>query len=129
MRDLDIAAETGLERMSRDIRGATTIDTAASTLGISPGVLKLNTTMSDGSLTTVAFSLSSSTLHILEAGIDIGPITSSSTRITTLTFTKITTANSQAVKILMIVESGTSTTYRTKNFYTTVVLRNSYPLQ
>lgn len=129
MRDLDITAQTALERMSRDIRGSTSVDTGASTLDSSPGLLKLNTTTSDGTPTTVAFSLSSSTLNIIEAGVDIGAITSSSTRITTLTFSKITTTNSQAVKIQMIVESGTSTTYRTKTFYTTVVLRNSYPIQ
>ena len=126
---IESSAIISLERMTREIRDATSVDTGLSTLGTSPGVLQLNTTDAGGTPTTVQFYVSGRALRIKEAGTDIGPLTATTTRITNLVFRKITTAQSQAVKIEMTLESGTSTSYRQKKFYSTVVLRGSYPVQ
>jgi len=123
---VESAAEVSLDRMMREARGAQSIDMAESSLGVSPGQLTLDTTDAGGASTTVEFFLSGQTLRIKEAGADVGPLTPTSTRVTALSFRKIQTANSQAVKIEMTVESGTSTSYRSKNFYGTAVLRGSY---
>src|SRR5579872_5168573 len=50
VRALDNSGLDALERMTRDIRGATSIDTANSTFGTSPGVLTLIAT--NGSTST-----------------------------------------------------------------------------
>jgi type II secretory pathway pseudopilin PulG len=127
--NIDSAAEIAMERMVRFIRNSASVDTGLSTLGTSPGVLQLNTLDESEHASTAKFSLTGQVLHITEAGVDEGPLTSSNVRITSLIFTKITTAQSQAVKIQMQLESGTSTSYRVKSFYSTVVLRGSYPVQ
>ena len=123
---IDSAASVSLDRMVREVRGASSVDTAQSVLSTSPGQLTLDTIDVHGVTTTVQFLLSGYSLHIKEGGIDIGPLTPTSTRVTSLIFRKITTAQSQAVKIEMTIDSGTSTDYRSQNFYGTAVLRRSY---
>lgn len=120
------AAEVSLERMVRDARSASSIDIAQSILGTSPGQLTLNSTDASGNATTTEFFLSGKTLRVKQGGTDIGPLTSTSTRVTELIFRRITTARSQAVKIEMTIESGTSSSYRSRSFYGTAVLRGSY---
>ena len=124
---INTTAQVALERMVREIRGGTSVDLANSTLGSSPGVLQLNTLDSGGNATTVQFYLSGTTLRLKEAGIDSGPLAPSSARVTSLIFRKITTSNSQAVKVEITVESGSGASYISKKFYTTAVLRGSYP--
>lgn len=123
---VESAAEVSLDRMLRETRSATSIDTAQSAFGTSTGKLTLNTTDSNGNATTIQFFLSGQTLRIKEAGVDVGPLTPTSTRVTNLTFRHITTAISHAVKVDMTIESGQDTSYRSKNFYGTAVLRGSY---
>jgi Tfp pilus assembly protein PilW len=127
--NIESATGVALERMAREIRDASSVDTAQSTLGSSPGVLFLNTTDNDGNPTTVQFFTSGQSIRIKENGIDSGPLTDSSVRVTRLIFRHITTAQSHAVKIEMTVESGKDKSYRSKAFYTTVVMRGSYPTQ
>lgn len=123
------SAQSSLERIVRETRGATSIDTFQSTLGSSPGNLFLNTLDQNGATTTVQFFLTGQTMHIKEAGVDIGPLTASNVRVTNLVFRRIASSQSQAVKVEMTLESGTSTNYVSKNFYSTAVLRGSYPAQ
>lgn len=123
---LESSAMSSLDRIVREIHDATSVDSTLSTLGTSPGVLMLNTTDDLGATTTVKFSVSSQAIRVAEAGVDVGPLTDSSTRVTSLIFRLITTSQSKAVKVEMTIESGTSTSYKTKNFYSTAVLRGSY---
>src|SRR4051812_39663825 len=51
-RIIEHSAMESLERLTRDIRGATSVDVLNSTLGTSPGVLKLTTTYNNVSTTT-----------------------------------------------------------------------------
>ena len=126
---IDSAAQISLERMTREIRTATSVDVGLSTLGSSPGVLQLNTLDASQSPTTAKFSMTGQIPHITQAGVDKGPLIASDVRMTSLIFRKITAAESQAVKIEIALESGTSTNYRSESFYTTVVLRGSYVSQ
>ncbi len=126
---LQSSALTALERMTREIRDSSSVDMGVSVLGSSPGVLQLNTTDDAGAAMTIQFFVSNQTVRIKENGVDSGPLTASTVRVTNLMFRKITTAQSQAVKIDLTLESGTSTSYRQQKFYSTVVLRGSYPAQ
>jgi hypothetical protein len=118
-----------LERITREIRGASSIDTAQSTFNASPGVLTLNTTDDNGATTTIQFFMVGQTPHIKEAGIDMGPLAGAGVRVATLIFRRIATSTSEAVKIETRLESGQGINYKSTPFYSTVVLRGSYPLR
>lgn len=127
--NVELSAETALERLTRETRDATGVDSGQSTLGSSPGILFLNTTDDAGVATTVKFFLADQSLHVSVNGIDQGPLTASTVRVTNLVFRLITTTKSKAVKMELTLESGSGSDYRSKLFYSTVVLRGSYPLQ
>jgi prepilin-type N-terminal cleavage/methylation domain-containing protein len=114
-----------LERMVRDIRNATSVDTNQSILGSHPGVLVLNGTDVNGNSHVVKFYLSTSTLHVVDNSVDQGALTETGTKVTNLVFTLINTTKSSAVRIQMTLESGTSTYYRSEKFYSTAILRGS----
>lgn len=125
-----VALESGvygvLDRITREAKGATSIDTANSTLGTSPGVLTLNTTDDSGASNTIQFLLSSGTVRVKENGVDIGPLTSNNVRVTSLIFTKINTPVSTAVRTSLTLESGSAESYKSRTLYVTSVLRSSY---
>lgn len=114
-----------LDRMTREIRSASSVNTGSSILGSSPGKLVLNNVDDTGAAHTVEFSIASSTLRIKEDNVDKGPLTESGVSVTSLTFDRSASSTDLAVRIRMTLESGTSTAYKTENFYTTVILRQS----
>ncbi len=124
---IEAVAQTALERMVREIRGASAIDTTASTLGTSPGVLTLTTTDSSDNAATIQFFVSNGAIHLSENGIDQGPLSGTNVTVSSLVFRQITSTQSKAVKIEMTITSNDGS--KSKNFYSTVVLRGSYPLQ
>ena len=119
------AAIFGLERIVRETRDATSVVAGSSTLNSSPGVLSLSGTDISGNPKTVEFSLQQGVLHIKENGTDKGALTESKAKVTSLIFSLISNTNSKSVRTIMTVESGTSTTYIQKTFYTTTILRGS----
>ena len=123
---IESAAIATLERISREARNATSVDVGGSVLGSSPGVLSLNTKDPSGAAEVVQFFLSEQVLHVREAGVDQGPLTPATARVTNLVFRTIATGESTAVKIDMTIESGTSTAYHVRSFYDTSILRPTY---
>ncbi|MBP6865919.1 MAG: prepilin-type N-terminal cleavage/methylation domain-containing protein [Candidatus Pacebacteria bacterium] len=109
-----------LERVSREIRQATSISTITATN------LKLNTTDSSGNAATITFTLSGTNIELRQNDVLIGNLNSTNLKITALTFTQITTSNSSAVKIEMTATSNRYGSVRAANFYDTLVLRGSY---
>lgn len=120
------AGQVTLERILRTTKDALSIDSAQSAFASTTGKLTLNTLDDDGNAQVVQFFLAGQTLRMKENGVDVGPLTPSEAHVTRLYLTSITTSVSKAVKVEMTIESGTSTTYRSKNFYGTAVLRGSY---
>ena len=125
---VESAALSGMGRMVQESRNATSIDVANSVFNSAAGQLSLNTTDQNGAARVVQFFLSGQVLHVREGGIDKGPLSPASARITSLLFRTITTSRSAAIKIEMTVESGTSTAYRVRSFYDTALLRPTYAL-
>ncbi|MCX6701944.1 MAG: prepilin-type N-terminal cleavage/methylation domain-containing protein [Candidatus Zambryskibacteria bacterium] len=123
---IESSAITSLDRMVREIRDASSVDNLQSTFNTSPGVLTLNTTDDSGANMTIQFFVSNQIVRVKENGVDIGPLTDFSTRVTNLVFRFITTAQSKALKIEMTIESGQGLNYKSKKFYSTAVLRGSY---
>jgi len=124
---ISTSAQVALERMTRELRVATSVDIGASTLVSSPGVLIINSLDDDGNPITKEFSVTNGILRLKEAGIDQGPLTQSSVHVDTLIFRRITNAKSEAVKIELSLSSGDGPAQSSKYFYSTIVLRGSYP--
>ena len=119
-------ASTAMERMIREIRDANDIDDAGSVLGTNPGELLLRSTDSSGTARTVEFYLDAGKVSLRENGVASGILTSAKATVSSLVFRKITTTNSKGVKIEMTITTGTGQSAHTENFYSTVVLRDSY---
>ena len=111
-----------MERIVREVRAATTVDTANSTLSSSPGVLSLVSTYNNIS-TTTKFYISNNVLNVDVNGVYQGPLSAGSTSITNLTFYHLTNGVSSAIKINMTIEAVVGNVTKTKKYSTTVVLR------
>lgn len=125
-RHIQSSAVTALDRMVRDIRNARSVTVGASTLGVTPGVLTLETTTATGSPQTFQFYISNGALRMKQDGGDIGPLTLPGVSVSSLIFRHFVTAVSQAVKIELTLSSGTGSSTRIANFYSTARLRGSY---
>jgi hypothetical protein len=125
---IESSAVASVSRMMTEIRNAESVD-PSSTFGTNlvgtSGYLRLNTGVATPAL--VKFYVNgSSSLAVDEDGVYSGPLTSTDARVKSLIFRSISTANSQAVKIELEIESGSSTNYKSKKFYDTAILRGSY---
>jgi Tfp pilus assembly protein PilE len=109
-----------MERISREIRQASSISSISST------DLILNTTTTAGVSKTVEFLLSGSNIQFLENGTLVGNLNTPNIVVTGLTFTSITTTESKAVKVYLTLRSSNDRQNRVKEFYDTIVLRGSY---
>jgi Tfp pilus assembly protein PilE len=109
-----------MERISREVRQATSINTISTT------DLKINTTDDAGTITTIEFLASGTNVQIFENDVLVGDLNSSNIKVSGLTFTRIDTAKSSAVKISFSVASTNDSQNRTLDFYDTVVFRGSY---
>ncbi len=122
LRDMERSALESMEKMSREVRLATTIDTVNSTFSSSPGVLTLVAT-SNGVSTTTRFYVDSNTLKLDINGVYFGPLTNSTTRVTSLVFHRLTNTNSDAVKIDLTIETTYGSTTKSKKYYSTIILK------
>jgi hypothetical protein len=126
---LENTAQLALERITRETRGSSSVDEGQSIFGVTEGRLVLNTIYDDGGAMVIEFLLSDGAIRVIEDGVDTGRLTPSRARVTRLMFRPVSSAQSRAVKVELEVESGSGESYRSKSFYSTVVLRGSYPLQ
>jgi hypothetical protein len=124
LRTLDQSATQSLERMTRDIRGASSINLAGSSLGTSPGTLELVSTQGAHS-TTTRFYVDSGALTINVNTIPLGSLTASAVRVTDLVFHRMENTNTQAVKIDMTLEASRGPVTETKTYHATVILKGS----
>jgi len=118
---LNHAAIVSLERITREVRNASGVQTGQSIFGSSPGRLYLSS-----GVDTVDFYISEGMLMINKNGAFEGPLTSPDVSIIDLVFNYSTTTRSEFVTVNMTLQSGTSTKMRTEKFYSTIVLRGSY---
>lgn len=124
-RRIESSAIFALDRIGREIRNAESVD-ATSVLNTTSGSLVLNSLNASGTPVISEFSLISGVLHLKTNGVDTGALTRSNVTVTQLKFNLLTSSTTEAVKIELKLDSGTSTTYRTETFYSTVVLRGTY---
>ncbi len=125
-RDLLESGSTAVERISREIRQAKTIDVTNSVLGSSPGVLQLNSTDGSGNALIIKFITSGGALNIYEGGTLKDNLLGQNITINSLVFRRIVTTNSEAVKIEMTIQDNNSKSVKTANFFDTIILRGAY---
>lgn len=124
---LEMSASDSLNRMSRDIRNATSIVMASSSFNSHPGRLTLNSKDGSGVVRTVEYYIDGSKmLQIIENGVSGGKLTSSSTPVSNLVFRLIDTGNSSAIKIDLSLQVQKNKATTTESFSATYVLRGSY---
>ncbi|KKU81900.1 MAG: hypothetical protein UY07_C0007G0054 [Parcubacteria group bacterium GW2011_GWA1_47_8] len=124
-RDLNSSATALFERITRDVRGAYDIN-AASTFGTNPGRLTLDTRDAAGTTTTVEFYVENGLVKIREGGVAQGAIMTSSTSVTSFIVRQLANTNTKAVKVEATISATRANITKTRNFYTTVVLRGTY---
>lgn len=126
-RDLNSSATALFERITRDIRGAYDIDAAQSTFGVHPGRLMLDTKDSSGANnTTIEYYVTGNRVNIREGGVDQGSIMTTGTSVTSFVVRQLTSTNTKAVKVEATISATRANITKTRNFYTTVVLRGTY---
>ncbi|MBI4121079.1 MAG: prepilin-type N-terminal cleavage/methylation domain-containing protein [Parcubacteria group bacterium] len=125
----EVLTETrlGIERMLQEIRFAQSIDVAASSFGVDPGTLKVNTTIAsdDDTPVTRTFFLQNGSLVIREGPSTDIPLTSGIT-ISRLVFYNSTQATTSAVHFEVTAEVGSGVRRAERAFEGGAVLRRSY---
>lgn len=111
-----------MERITREIRAATSVDTGNSTLGSSPGVLTLISTYG-GVSTTTKFYLDGGVLKLDVNGSYLGPLSSSKTSVTNLVFRKADNSRSSLIKVELTVSATVGTATKTKKYYSSTILK------
>lgn len=111
-----------MERMTRDIRGATSVNSGSSTLGSHPGVLTIVSTFG-GISTTTRFYIDNGVLKVDVNGTYAGPLTSSKATVTNLVFRQMSNSRSSAVKVDVTISSSIGSTTRTKKYYSTTIIK------
>ena len=110
-----------MERMTRDIRAATGVDIGNSVFNTSPGVLTIVTTANSVS-TTTKFYLDNGVLKVDINGTLSGPLTLTSASITNLTFRRLVSGISEAVKIDMTIQATVGNTTKVRTYHSTIML-------
>ena len=125
----NVLSEGGLsvERITREIRLADSVDISGSTLGVHPGVLRLNTIVGfdDETPTTREFYLEDGTLMIKEGTSTAVPLTSA-VRVSRLVFYRTVASTSEAASVVLTAEDTFRGLLESHTFYSTSVLRRSY---
>ena len=125
-KSISISATSVLERMTREVRTATAIDTGLSTFNATSSVLVINSQDLSGAATTFKFFVSGSTLKIQKGAGSSDALTLSTTPVTNFTLRRITTSQSEAVRIELQVQSTYRGQTSTQDFYDVVQLRGGY---
>jgi len=124
LRAIEHSAITSLERMTRDIRNSTSLDTVQSAFGTTPGTLVINQTII-GTTTVAKFYVQSGVLKVDVGGAYVGPLTLSNVVVTNLTFTQLLSGNSSAVKIDLTLQGTSGQVVKSKKFHSTIILKGS----
>lgn len=125
-KNIAISATSALERVSREVRNAYNINTSQSTFGGTSGELTLNTQDLSGVDSSVNFSLDSGVLKVQRDSGTADNLTLASTPVTALSFYRIVSGESEAVRIQLTLQMTYRGQTSTQTFYTTTSLRGGY---
>jgi len=122
-RDIESSVILSLERLSREIRLSDSVDINSSVFDSNPGRLVLESLDENENPRTVEFYILSGAIILRENGADVGALSQSDANVTSLIFRLFSDAEDVGIRTELEIESGTSTYYRSNNFYSSTVLR------
>ncbi|HAQ02298.1 hypothetical protein A2387_03095 [Candidatus Nomurabacteria bacterium RIFOXYB1_FULL_36_10] len=112
-----------MDRISHEIRQAKNIDMINSVFNSNSGVLRLNNV--DGT-SYIQIEKNGNALELYSNGVLVGNLLSQNIYLNKLIFNRISTPNSEAVKIEMELQDSRSKTGKTETLYNTIILRGGY---
>lgn len=118
-------ASDALERMTREIRLARSVDVAQSNLGDHPGQLVMNSRNEEGQEHTVDIFVASSSLMIEEEGVT-SQLLPEQVMIDSLLFYRMATSSRETISIQMTVYDQRQDPPKFKTFYATAAVRGAY---
>jgi hypothetical protein len=124
-RRVEVSGINILERVGREVRAASTINIVSSVLGAHPGRLVLDGDDELGNPRTIEFYISGGQVHIMENGVDLGPLSLEGANVTDFIFRRFTGINSEGVRVELSIESGEGDSYKDMNFYSAAVIREA----
>lgn len=125
-REMNETAVFIMERLTRDIKSGTQIDSANSTFDANPSRLTLNTITASGTPATVEYFVSGKTLYVKENGTNIGALMASSTNLDGIIFNYLRVGQVRGVKIDLHLSPAGDTTGDAEHYYDTALLRGTY---
>lgn len=130
-RDINDSAVKIMERMTRDIRSANSIDQSNSIFDTNPGKLTIETMSASGTPMTIQYVMVGNALHLYEGAsvpslVDRGSLLSSQTSISGVLFSYIGSGTTEAIKIDLHITASRAKNSATEHFYDTIILRGSY---
>lgn len=120
-RSLLESGTASMEKITREIRQAENIDASSTDAS-----LVLSSRDGSGALVSTKFINEEGKLNLYKDGEMEGGLLDDNILITNLSFKRITTAESQAVKIEMTLEYSLGKETKSENFYNTIILRGGY---
>ena len=125
-RELESTGAIIMESILREVKNASLVDLANSTLGVNPGALSLLGTDESGTPYAVSFETSSGILQISRDEDVAEPLNTSAGTVSYILFNHLNNTNSEAVRIELELRSLLSSPPKTERFYGFAVLRGSY---
>ena len=123
MRNLLESGHTAMERISREIRQADSLNMGSSVFGSNPGELQLNSIDETGNLYSVEISAQGGALYLSYNGNLVGNLLGQNISVINLVFRRLVTTTSEGVKIELTLQDNRSRSLRQEKFYNTVILR------
>lgn len=123
---LESSGIVSIERILREIRNGTNVDIAGSSFGVSPGVLKISGTDSDGDPYNVTFDVSNGVIRIKNNDLNPEPLTASLVNVDSLIFRHISNGNSEAIRVEASFSAGIASSTKELDLYGFAILRSSY---
>ena len=123
---INTSATTAIERINREVKTASTVNTGQSTLGAHPGVLVLNSTDASSTAMTVEFYIDGRVLMMKRDSTVVGALTRDDVTIDSLIFSRVTNTTSELVRVEMDLNTAVGATTRDETFITSSVLRGNY---
>lgn len=123
---LEASGTVAVERILREIKNATSVDTVNSVFGSSPGRLTLAGTDANGNNYTLEFSVANGAVSLSKNGGAAGPLTVPGITATSLIFRNLSNSVSNGVKIELSLSGTTGTEAKNLDLFGFAILRNSY---
>jgi prepilin-type N-terminal cleavage/methylation domain-containing protein len=129
LRQIESASISILDRLTREIKNATSVDMTNSVFDDDTGRISLNISSSTGSITNTRIYASSSRLYVSRNGVQLGPLSPDDVKVSLISYSLISTSTNPAtaIRIELVLDSPDSSQASwSKSFYGTAIMRGTY---